>query len=377
MLTGMPDLSGPPFRADHVGSLLRPKALLDARARYAAGEIDAAELRGIEDEAIADVVRLQGDVGLSTATDGEFRRASWHMDFIYAINGISKVQQNIEVHFKNADGTLDFTPAGLHVDGPLSIDEPIFGPDFAYLQSQVSQQQTAKLTIPSPSMVHYRGGAAAIDPAVYPDEDSFWDALSAAYRQQVQGIAAQGCRYLQLDDTSLAYLNDPAQRAELAEQGRDAEHQHERYIRQINAALAGRPEGLTVTTHMCRGNFRSSWVAEGGYDFVAEALFGGLEVDGFFLEFDDARSGTFDPLRFVPPGKRVVLGLVTTKRPDLESKDDLKRRIDEAAKHVPLEQLALSPQCGFSSTVEGNSLTRDEQIAKLALVVETAQEVWG
>jgi 5-methyltetrahydropteroyltriglutamate--homocysteine methyltransferase len=377
MLRGMSDTSGPPFRADHVGSLLRPKALLDARARYAAGEIDAAELRGIEDEAIADVVRLQGDVGLSTATDGEFRRASWHMDFIYAINGISKVQENIEVHFKNADGTIDFTPAGLHVDGPLSIDEPIFGRDFTYLQSQVGDAQTAKLTIPSPSMVHYRGGAAAIDPAVYPDEDSFWDALSAAYRQQVQGIAAQGCRYLQLDDTSLAYLNDPAQRAELAGQGRDAEHQHERYIRQINAALAGRPEGLTVTTHMCRGNFRSSWVAEGGYDFVAEALFGGLEVDGFFLEFDDARSGTFEPLRFVPPGKRVVLGLVTTKRPDLERKDDLKRRIDEAAKYVPMEQLALSPQCGFSSTVEGNSLTRDEQIAKLALVVETAQEVWG
>jgi len=373
----MSDLSGPPFRADHVGSLLRPEALLGARARLAAGEIDAAELRSIEDAAIADVVRVQADVGLSTATDGEFRRASWHMDFIYAITGISKIAQNIEVHFKNADGTIDFTPAGLHVDGPLSIDEPIFGPDFAFLQSRVQPGQTAKLTIPSPSMVHYRGGAAAIDPAVYPDEDSFWDALSAAYRQQVQGIAAQGCTYLQLDDTSLAYLNDPAQRAELAGQGRDAEHQHERYIRQINAALAGRPAGLTVTTHMCRGNFRSSWVAEGGYDFVAEALFGGLEVDGFFLEYDDGRSGGFEPLRFVPPGKRVVLGLVTTKRPELEGKDDLKRRIDEAARFVPLEQLALSPQCGFSSTVEGNALTRDEQIAKLALVVETAAEVWG
>jgi 5-methyltetrahydropteroyltriglutamate--homocysteine methyltransferase len=373
----MSDLSGPPFRADHVGSLLRPQSLLDARARHAAGEIDDAELRGIEDAAIADVVRLQGDIGLSTATDGEFRRASWHMDFIYAINGITKVSDSIVVHFKNADGSIDFTPAGLHVDGPLSIDAPIFGPDFEYLQSQVQPGQTAKLTIPSPSMVHYRGGAAAIDPAVYPDEDSFWEALSAAYRQQVQGIAARGCQYLQLDDTSLAYLNDPAQRAELAEQGRDAEHQHERYIRQINTALAGRPEGLTVTTHMCRGNFRSSWVAEGGYDFVAEALFGGLEVDGFFLEFDDARSGTFEPLRFVPKGKRVVLGLVTTKRPELESKDDLKRRIDEAAKYVPLDQLALSPQCGFSSTVEGNALSRDEQIAKLALVVETAQEVWG
>jgi 5-methyltetrahydropteroyltriglutamate--homocysteine methyltransferase len=374
----MTDTSGPPFRADHVGSLLRPQRLLDARARSAAGEIDAAELRGIEDEAIAGVVRLQADVGLRTATDGEFRRASWHMDFIYAIGGISKVTgEDIVVHFKNADGTIDFTPAGLHVDGPLSIDEPIFGADFAYLRGQVAATQTAKLTIPSPSMVHYRGGAAAIDPAVYPDEDAFWNALSAAYAQQVRGIAAQGCTYLQLDDTSLAYLNDPAQRAELAAQGRDAEHQHERYIRQINAALAGRPDGLTVTTHLCRGNFRSSWVAEGGYDFVAEALFGGLEVDGFFLEYDDARSGGFEPLRFVPPGKRVVLGLVTTKRPELESRDDLKRRIDEAARYVPLEQLALSPQCGFSSTVEGNALTRDEQVAKLALVVETAAEVWG
>src|SRR4051795_11833357 len=314
----------PPFRADHVGSLLRPQRLLDARARHADGQIDDEELRAVEDDAIRDVVRMQADVGLRTATDGEFRRASWHMDFIYAIDGITKVtDQNIVVHFTNSDGSIDFTPAGLHVDGPLRIDRPIFGEDFGYLQSVVGEGQTAKLTIPSPSMVHYRGGAAAIDPAVYPDEDSFWDALSAAYRQQVQGIAAQGCRYLQLDDTSLAYLNDPAQRAELAEQGRDAEHQHERYIRQINAALADRPEGLTVTTHLCRGNFRSSWVAEGGYDFVAEALFGGLQVDGFFLEFDDARSGGFEPLRFVPPGKRVVLGLVTTKRPQLESKDDL------------------------------------------------------
>jgi 5-methyltetrahydropteroyltriglutamate--homocysteine methyltransferase len=374
----MGDSSGPPFRADHVGSLLRPKNLLDARARHAAGEIDDAELRGIEDEAIADVVRMQNDIGLRTATDGEFRRASWHMDFIYAIDGITKVtDQNIVVHFKNADGTLDYTPAGLHVDGPLSIDEPIFGPDFAYLQSIVGEGQTAKLTIPSPSMVHYRGGAAAIDPSVYPDEDAFWADLSAAYAQQVRGIAAQGCTYLQFDDTSLAYLNDPQQRAELAAQGRDAEHLHERYIRQINAALADRPAGLTVTTHMCRGNFRSSWVAEGGYDFVAEALFGGLEVDGFFLEYDDDRSGGFEPLRFVPPGKRVVLGLVTTKRPELERKDDLKRRIEEASRYVPVEQLALSGQCGFSSTVEGNSLTRDEQIAKLALIVETAAEVWG
>jgi 5-methyltetrahydropteroyltriglutamate--homocysteine methyltransferase len=300
------------------------------------------------------------------------------MDFIYAISGIRRVEgEGRKVRFRNSDGTIEWAPAGLHVDGPLSIDEPIFGRDFDYLLSVVTEGQTPKLTIPSPSMVHYRGGAAAIDPAVYQDEDAFWEALSAAYASQVRGIAAQGCTYLQLDDTSLAYLNDPAQRAELAAQGRDAEHQHERYIRQINAALAGRPAGLTVTTHLCRGNFRSSWVAEGGYDFVAEALFGGLDVDGFFLEYDDARSGGFEPLRFVPPGKRVVLGLVTTKRPQLERKDDLKRRIEEAATYVPLEQLCLSPQCGFSSTVEGNNLTRDEQIAKLDLVVQTAAEVWG
>jgi 5-methyltetrahydropteroyltriglutamate--homocysteine methyltransferase len=372
-----PTPDGPPFRADHVGSLLRPPYLLEARARFAAGELDAAGLRAVEDEAVDEVVRLQADVGLHTATDGEFRRASWHMDFIHSIGGIEKVEENITVHFRNADGTLDFTPAGLRVTGPLSIDEPVFADDFAYLQGAVQPGQTAKLTIPSPSMVHYRGGAAAVDPAVYPDEDAFWDALSAAYRQQVQGIAAQGCRYLQLDDTSLAYLNDPAQRAQLSAQGRDAEHQHERYIAQINAALAGRPEGLAVTTHLCRGNFRSSWAAEGSYDFVAEALFGGLEVDGFFLEFDDERSGGFEPLRFVPPGKRVVLGLVTTKRPELESADDLKRRIDEAARYVPLEQLALSPQCGFSSTVEGNALTREDQIAKLELVVRVAADVWG
>jgi 5-methyltetrahydropteroyltriglutamate--homocysteine methyltransferase len=377
-LETMSNASGPPFRADHVGSLLRPENVHVARSQFAAGEVDAAELRRIEDEAIADVVRMQADIGLQTATDGEFRRAAWHMDFIYAIKGIRRVAgEGPVVHFRNADGTIDYRPAGLHVDAPLAIDEPIFGSDFAYLRSVVNERQTAKLTIPSPSMVHFRGGPAAINPSVYPDEDAFWDGLSAAYAAQVRGVAALGCTYLQLDDTSLAYLNDPAQRAELAAQGRDAEHQHERYIRQINAALAGRPESLTVTTHLCRGNFRSSWVAEGGYDFVAEALFGGLEVDGFFLEYDDARSGGFAPLRFVPPGKRVVLGLVTTKRPELEDKDELKRRIEEAAKFVALDQLALSPQCGFSSTVEGNALTRDEQIAKLALVAETAQDVWG
>jgi 5-methyltetrahydropteroyltriglutamate--homocysteine methyltransferase len=374
----MTDTSGPPFRADHVGSLLRPDYVHAARSRFAAGEIDDAELRVLEDEAISEVVRMQAEVGLLSATDGEFRRATWHMDFIYAIKGIRKVPgEGAAVRFRNADGTTEWRPAGLHVDAPLSIDEPIFGADFAYLRSVVGENQTAKLTIPSPSMVHYRGGAAAIDPAVYPDEDAFWDALSAAYASEVSGVAALGCTYLQLDDTSLAYLNDPAQRAQLSAQGRDAEHQHERYVRQINLALADRPEGLTVTAHMCRGNFRSSWVAEGGYDFVAEAVFGGLDVDGFFLEYDDARSGGFEPLRFIPGGKQVVLGLVTTKRPELEDKDELKRRIEEASAFVPIEYLALSPQCGFSSTVEGNLLTEQDQMAKLALVVETAQDIWG
>ncbi|HZZ95635.1 MAG TPA: 5-methyltetrahydropteroyltriglutamate--homocysteine S-methyltransferase [Jatrophihabitantaceae bacterium] len=368
--------TNPPFRADHVGSLLRPKNLLKAREDHGAGSISLEELRAIEDDAIRDVVRMQEDIGLQTATDGEFRRTSWHMDFIYQLTGVSKTAEKIEVHFRNADGNLDFTSAALKIDGKVDIDDPIFGQDFAFLQSVVSSG-TPKLTIPSPSMVHYRGGAAAIDKAVYPDEDEFWTDLSAAYRKQVQAMAALGCTYLQLDDTSLAYLNDPAQREMLAAQGRDAEHQHERYIRQINAAISDRPASLNVTTHMCRGNYRSSWAAEGGYDFVAEALFGQLDVDGFFLEYDDSRSGDFAPLRFVPAGKQVVLGLVTTKRPQLESKDDLKRRIDEAAAYVPLEQLCLSPQCGFSSTVEGNVLSRDEQIAKLNLIVEVAQEVWG
>ena len=366
----------PPFRADHVGSLLRPPEVLKAREDRANGAIGAERLREIEDAAIRDVVRMQEDIGLQTATDGEFRRASWHMDFIYRLQGISRTDEAIRVHFRNAQGDLEFTSAALKVDGKIGIDGPIFGPDFQFLQSAVTTG-TPKLTIPSPSMVHYRGGPAAIDPAVYPDEDAFWDDLSGAYARQVRAIADLGGTYLQLDDTSLAYLNDPAQRAMLAAQGRDAEHQHERYIRQINAALAGRPGGLTITTHMCRGNYRSSWAAEGSYEFVAEALFSQLDVDGFFLEYDDARSGGFAPLRFVPPGKMVVLGLVTTKHPELESKDDLKRRIDEASRYVPLEQLCLSPQCGFSSTVEGNNLTREQQIAKLSLIVETAAEVWG
>jgi 5-methyltetrahydropteroyltriglutamate--homocysteine methyltransferase len=370
--------SSPPFRADHVGSLLRPPELMDARAEFADGRIPAEELRGIEDEAIREVVKMQQDVGLQSATDGEFRRATWHMDFIYQLGGIEKLPAgDITVQFHNANGDIEFKPASIHVGEKVHLEHTIFESDFSFLRDRVGPDQTAKLTIPSPSMVHYRGGAAAIDRDVYPDLEAFWTDLSAAYADQVKGVYDLGCRYLQFDDTSLAYLNDPAQRAEMSGKGEDAEHLHETYIRNINRALEGRPDGLAITTHMCRGNFRSSWVAEGGYDFVAEALFGELAVDGFFLEYDDARSGGFEPLRFVPKGKLVVLGLVTTKRGELELKDDLKRRIEEASKFVPVEQLCLSPQCGFSSTVEGNALTYEEEVAKLALIVETAAEVWG
>jgi 5-methyltetrahydropteroyltriglutamate--homocysteine methyltransferase len=367
----------PPFRADHVGSLLRPPELLQARDDAAAGRIDADELRAIEDGAIRRIVAKQEEIGLQSATDGEFRRASWHMDFIYELDGITREAGHIAVKFHNEKGDIEFTPAALHVDGRLGVSKTIFGDAFSFLRETVTTN-VPKLTIPSPSMVHYRGGKAAIDPSVYPELDAFWADLTAAYAEEVRRLGEIGCTYLQVDDTSLAYMNDPHQREYIASIGGDAERQHVEYIHHINEALAGRPEGMSVTTHMCRGNFRSSWAAEGSYDFVAEALLNELEVDGFFMEWDDERSGGFEPLRFLPKGeKQVVLGLVTTKRGELESKDDVKRRIDEASQFAPIEQLCLSPQCGFSSTVEGNELTEDEQWAKLRMIVEVAEEVWA
>jgi 5-methyltetrahydropteroyltriglutamate--homocysteine methyltransferase len=368
--------TSPPFRADHVGSLLRPPELLQAREDFKAGSIDGDELKGIEDEAIRDVVRKQEEVGLQSATDGEFRRASWHMDFIYQLGGITTAQDHIKVQFRNAEGTIEFSPAALHVEERVALREPIFADAFDFLKDCVTTA-TPKLTIPSPSMVHYRGGRAAVDEDVYPDMDDFWNDLTTAYADEVRALGELGCTYLQFDDTSLAYLNDPRQREHVAALGGDAEHQHETYIRHINEALEHRPEGMTVTTHMCRGNFRSSWVAEGGYDFVADALFNQLEVDGFFMEWDDARSGGFEPLRFVPKGKYVVLGLVTSKRGELETREDLERRIEEAGRYVDIDQLCLSPQCGFSSTSEGNVLTEEQQWDKLRLIVETAKSVWG
>jgi 5-methyltetrahydropteroyltriglutamate--homocysteine methyltransferase len=367
----------PPFRADHVGSLLRPPKLLQARDDFAAGRIDAVALREVENEAIREIVRRQEEIGLQSATDGEFRRASWHMDFIYQLDGITKEAGHIAVKFHNEQGDIEFTPAALHVDGKLGVSKTIFGDAFEFLQQTVTTN-VPKLTIPSPSMVHYRGGRAAIDESVYPGLDDFWADLVAAYREEVRRLGELGCTYLQFDDTSLAYMNDPHQREYIASIGGDPERQHVEYIHHINEALAERPDGMSVTTHMCRGNFRSAWAAEGSYDFVAEALLNELDVDGFFMEWDDERSGGFEPLRFLPRGeKQVVLGLVTTKRGTLESKDDLKRRIEEASKHAPIEQLCLSPQCGFSSTVEGNVLSEDEQWAKLSLIVEVSQEVWG
>ncbi len=365
----------PPFRADHVGSLLRPPEVLRAREDFAMGQLSADALRKIEDAAIRDHVRMQEEIGLHGVTDGEIRRGSWHMDFLYQIGGVVRARESLNVRFRNEKGEIEFTPAALRITGKLRLEKCIFDSDFSFLKSIA--HATPKLSIPSPSMMHYRGGRAAIDESVYPDLGEFWHDLGRVYAAQIDALGKLGCTYLQIDDTSLAYLNDPAQREYITQIGGDGEHQHLTYIRVLNQALAAKPPGMTICTHMCRGNFRSSWVASGSYEHVAEALFGRLMVDGYFLEYDDARSGGFEPLRFVPKGKKVVLGLVSTKRPALENKDDLKRRIEEAAKYVPLDQLCISPQCGFSSTVEGNNLTREDEIAKLRLVAETAREVWG
>ncbi len=368
----------PPFRADHVGSLLRPPELTRARAELKAGRLDADGLRAVEDAAILDVIELQRAAGLQTVTDGELRRTSWHMDFIYQLGGVEQVRgESIHVRFRSEEGEYDYAPPAMAVTSQVTLPETIFAEAFAFLRNHAHEGQTPKLTIPSPSMVHYRGGNSSLDASAYPDVDRFWDDLAEAYRGQMLGVHELGCRYLQLDDTSLAYINDPAQRAHIEQIGGDPDHLHERYIANINRVLADRPDDLVVTTHLCRGNNQSMWAAEGGYDFVAEALFGDLDVDGYFLEFDDARSGTFAPLRFVPAGKLVVLGLVTTKRAELEDADALKRRIEEASAYVDIEQLCLSPQCGFSSTEEGNRLTIDEQRAKLELIVQVASEVWG
>jgi len=368
----------PPFRADHVGSLLRPQEVLQARDDFAAGTITAEQLAEIEDAAIEKIIWQQGEVGMKTATDGELRRESWHMDFIYQLGGITKVQDDtIKVAFHNKDKNYEWAPPSAHVTGPVTLQHTIFEDAFSFVRDHASAAQTAKITIPSPSMVHYRGGREAIDKNVYPDLEEFWHDLATAYAAEIQRLYDLGARYIQLDDTSMAYVNDPKQREHVAAIGGDPNRQHETYIGVMNKALASRPADLAVTVHTCRGNNQSMWAAEGSYDFVADSLFNQLDVDGFFCEWDDERSGGFEPLRFLPKGKRVVLGVMTTKKGELESKDFLKRRVDEAAKFADFEQLCISGQCGFSSTKEGNDLTQEQQWAKLALLAETAEDIWG
>ncbi len=364
----------PPFRAEHVGSLLRPPELRQARADHRAGRIAAEALRGIEDKVIRRVVARQEELGLQAVTDGELRRDSWHMDFYRQIGGLVE-RGAAPIRFKNAQTEIEYVMPSLHIEGKLNLPQTIFGPDFAFLKSVA--KATPKLTIPSPSVLHRRAIAALDNASLYPAIDAFWNDLSAVYADEIARLGALGCTYLQIDDTSFATLCDPAQRESLSKMGADGEHIHETYIRIFNAALKGRPAGMTVVTHTCRGNHRSSWFASGSYDFIAEALFNQLDVDGFFLEYDDERSGGFAPLRFLPKEKSAVLGLVSSKLRALEDKDAIKRRVDEAAKFAPIEQLCLSPQCGFSSTLDGNDLTEAEQFEKLRLVSEIAREVWG
>lgn len=363
----------PPFRADQVGSLMRPKALLEARQQAATGAISKAELRQIEDSHIARVVKQQESVGLRGITDGEFRRAYFHLDFLEQLDGIS-VSGSIAAN-SDAQAKVGFTPPKLSVTGKLRHARNIQVDDYNYLKSQVSQ--TPKVAIPSPTMAHFRGGRAAIDIESYPDLEVFFADLAQCYRDEIKALYAAGCRYIQMDDTNLAYLCDPKMRAGAIERGDDPNQLPQAYAELINAALEGRPDDLTVCVHLCRGNFRSTWFAEGGYEPVAEVLFNELKVDGYFLEYDDQRSGDFTPLRHVPSSKTVVLGLISTKIAQLENQNMLLRRIEEASKFVPLENLCLSPQCGFSSTVHGNEITEDDQWKKLELVVDTATKVWG
>ena len=359
----------PPFRADHVGSLLRPESLIAARRDMKHGRLSQAELCEREHEAIREVVAKQESIGLEAITDGEFRREWWHLDFLSQLHGVT-LRENPGPKF----GGTEVQPPIAAVTGKIRYTRPIMVSAFEFLKG--ATRRTAKLTIPSPSMLHLRGGRSAVSRAVYPDLEEFWGDVAAAYAESIAAFAAAGCTYLQLDDVSFAYLGDEKFRENCRRNGDDPWALPRRYVQTINEALRKRPPGLTVTLHTCHGNFRSSWATEGGYEFVAESLFES-NIDGFFMEFDSARSGSFEPLRFLPRTKKVVLGLVTTKVGQIESEDEIVRRIDAAAKIVPLENLSLSPQCGFSSHETGNTLSHDEQWRKLELVVRVARKVWG
>ncbi len=374
----MTNRSTPPFRADHVGSFLRPKFLLDARAQRAAGEITAEQLRAVEDKAITEIVKFQEDVGLLSISDGEFRRTYFHIDFLEQLGG---VKTDIPVTIEKPDGTQELAPPVMRVTGKVRHVKDIQRADFEYLKSQVSalgKGLTPKVTIPSPTMLHFRGGRAGISKQHYPELDpEFYDDVAKAYGDELQSLADAGCAYVQMDDTNMAYLCDEKMREAARQRGDDPNELPHRYATFINKVVAHKPKGMTLAMHLCRGNFKSTHAAAGNYEPVAEALLAEMNLDAYFLEYDDDRSGDFRPLRYLPKGKIVVLGLVTTKFGEMESKDALKRRIDEAAKYAPMEQLCLSPQCGFSSTVHGNNIAVQAQRDKLRLVVEVAQEVWG
>jgi 5-methyltetrahydropteroyltriglutamate--homocysteine methyltransferase len=368
----------PPFRADHVGSFLRPSYLLQARERYAKSEISAEQLRAVEDKAIAEIVKFQADVGMPSITDGEFRRTYFHIDFLEQLGG---VKTDIPVTVKRPDGTEELAPPVIRVIDKVRHAKQIQLADFQYLKSQVDRLGikglTPKVTIPSPTMLHFRGGRAGISKEAYPELDPvFYDDVAKAYGDELRSLAEAGCSYVQMDDTNMAYLCDEKMRAAARQRGDDPNELPHRYAGFINKVVAQKPAGMTLAMHLCRGNFKSTFAAQGNYEPVAEALLSEMNLDAYFMEYDDDRSGDFRPLRHLKKGKTVVLGLVTTKFGQLEKKDDLKRRIDEASKHAPLDQLCLSPQCGFSSTVHGNNIAVEDQRRKLELVVETAREVW-
>jgi 5-methyltetrahydropteroyltriglutamate--homocysteine methyltransferase len=369
----------PPFRADHVGSLLRPRSLLDARAQRARNEITAQELRRHEDDAIRDAVKMQREVGLEVATDGEFRREMWHTDFLARFINVDVVPGKIKVRFQSFDGETEIEPPGTVITGKLSWPAGgIFVEHFKFLKSITTQGVTPKITIPSPSTMHFRGGRAAVDRKAYPEMGAFYADLARVYSDEVRAFADAGCRYLQIDEVNFAFLCDPRLREEVRTIiGEDPDVLPHTYAKLINESISTRPQDMVVCLHLCRGNAMSSWLAQGGYDPVAEVLFNEVAVDGYFLEYDTPRAGSFEPLRFVPKGKAVVLGLVTSKVGTMETKEALKRRIDEAARFCPLDQLALSPQCGFASASSGNKISFDDEVRKLHLVVETAREVWG
>ena len=366
----------PPFRADHVGSLIRPDALIRAREQAENKEISEAELRRIQQAAIRDVVRMQEELGLKLVTDGEYNRHSWHRDFMLKFANVRMVPSKLTVRFHSAEGERLHSPPTMQVTGKLARPAGgMFVEDFKFLVSIA--RAMPKITIPSPTVMHFRGGREAIDAEAYPDIAAFYDDLARLYREEIAELAQAGCRYLQIDEVNLAYLCDPELRRQVVNIGEDPASLPSTYARLLNDTIKDRPPDMTVCMHLCRGNFAGAWVAEGGYEPIAELLFNEIGIDGYFLEYDSARAGSFEPLRFLPKGKIAVLGLVTTKSGQLESKDELKRRIDEAARHAPLERLALSPQCGFSSGIGGNTMDIEGEIAKLTLVVETAREVWG